>query len=81
MAEPRVDSPEAVAWQLLLIIARAEGVHLEDERGGWSKDQILATYRECLAAVRSESRERTAPHKADSIELIGPKRNGANQAA
>jgi hypothetical protein len=81
MAEPRGDSPEAVAWQLLLTIARAEGVHLEHERGGWSKDQILATYRECLEAVRSDARERTAPRDADSIELISRKRNGANRAA
>ena len=51
------NSPEAVAWQLLLTIARAEGVDLDRERGGWSKDQILAVYRECLEAVRTD-----APH-------------------
>jgi hypothetical protein len=28
------NSPEAVAWQLLLTIARAEGVDLDRERGG-----------------------------------------------
>ena len=52
------DSPEAVAWQLLLIIARAEGVDLDKEKSGWSKDQILAAYRECLAAVSGEVQER-----------------------
>jgi hypothetical protein len=57
MAELDGDSPEAVAWQLLLIIARAEGVDLDEEKGGWSKDQILAAYRECLATVRGEARE------------------------
>jgi len=51
------DSPEAVAWQLLLIIARAEGVDLDKEKGRWSKDQILAAYRECLAAVSGEAQE------------------------
>jgi hypothetical protein len=46
------DSPEAVGWELLLMVARAEGVSLDAESSpGWSKEQILATYRECLAAV------------------------------
>ena len=49
MSAPGGDSLEAIAWQLLLVIARAEGVHLEQERGGWSKDQILAAYREAIA--------------------------------
>jgi len=57
MAELEGDSPEAVAWQLLLIIARAEGVDLDKEKGGWSKDQILAAYRECLATVCGEAQE------------------------
>jgi hypothetical protein len=81
MAEPRGDSPEAVAWQLLLTIARAEGVHLDRERGGWSKDQILAAYGECLAAVKGEAGERTAAGDAGSVELIGRTRYGANKAA
>ena len=59
MAEFDGDSPEAVAWRLLLIIARAEGVDLEKEKGGWSKDQILATYRECLATVQGEAQQPT----------------------
>lgn len=74
------DSPEAVAWQLLLTIARAEGVHLERERGGWSKNQILATYRECLAVVKSETGERTAAGDADGIEPISRKRFGVNKS-
>ena len=74
MAEPCGDSPEAVAWQLLLTIARAEGVDLDQERGGWSKDQILASYRECLAAVKDEAREGTAAGYADIVELRSRKR-------
>ena len=46
MAEAHGDSREAVGWQLLLTIARAEGVRLDRRRGGWSKDQILAAYLE-----------------------------------
>lgn len=53
------DSAEAVAWALLLTVARAEGVYLDREKAGWSKEKILATYRECMAAVRATSREPT----------------------
>ena len=81
MTAPSGDSPEAIAWQLLLIIARAEGVDLEQERGGWSKDQILATYRECLAAVRAESQEPPADPDADNVRLMSRKKYGATQAA
>jgi hypothetical protein len=70
VAEPHGDSPEAVAWQLLLTVARAEGVRLERRRGGWSKDQILATYRECLATVKGELREPTAGSDADGADRI-----------
>jgi len=59
MTEPGSNSPEAVAWQLLLTIARAEGVDLDRERGGWSKDQILTVYRECLDAVRTDAPDAT----------------------
>lgn len=55
MTELGGNSPEAVAWQLLQTIARAEGVNLDQERGGWSKDQILAVYRECLEAVSTDA--------------------------
>ena len=52
MAEIKGDSPEAVALNLLVTIARAAGVHLDKERAGWSKEQILDTYRDCLATVK-----------------------------
>jgi hypothetical protein len=52
MAETKNNSAEAVALELWLTIAKAEGVHLDNEKAGWSKEQILAAYRECLAAVR-----------------------------
>jgi hypothetical protein len=55
MAEIKGDSAEAVAFELLVTIAKAQGVHLDKERAGWSKEQILATYRECLSAVRGGS--------------------------
>jgi hypothetical protein len=51
------DSPEAVAWELLLLVAKAESVNLTaGSSPGWSQEQILATYRECLAAVKGEAR-------------------------
>ena len=81
MAEAHGDSREAVAWQLLLTIARAEGVRLDRRRGGWSKDQILAAYRECLAAVRSEPQETPAHPDADNVRLMSRKKYGATQAA
>jgi len=52
-------APKPSPGQLLLIITRAEGVDLEKEKGGWSKDQILAGYRECLATVQGEARQPT----------------------
>jgi hypothetical protein len=56
------DSPEAVAWELLLIVAKAEGVSLTaGSSPGWSQEQILATYRECLAAVKGEARPTRTP--------------------
>jgi hypothetical protein len=51
------ESAEAVALNLLVMVAKAEGVDLDKEKGGWSKQKILTTYRECLAAVASASRE------------------------
>jgi hypothetical protein len=53
------DSAEVAALNLLVVVAKAEGVDLDKDRGGWSKAKILATYRECLGAVRSGSREPT----------------------
>lgn len=53
MVEIKGDSAEAVALELLVTIAKAEGVYLDKEKAGWSKEQILVTYRECLAAVRT----------------------------
>jgi hypothetical protein len=64
MAEPKNNSAEA--FELLVTIAKAEGVHLDNERAGWSKEQILATYRECLAAVRGGGASATAP-----LRLVG----------
>ena len=57
MANITGDSAEAIALELLATVAKAEGVYLDKEKGGWSKEKILTTYRECLAAVRSGSRE------------------------
>ena len=51
MVEIKGDSAEAVAFELLVTVARAQGVHLDKERAGWSKEKILNTYRECHAAV------------------------------
>jgi hypothetical protein len=45
MPEITGDSAEAVALELLMTVARSEGVHLEKEKGGWSKEKILVTYR------------------------------------
>jgi hypothetical protein len=59
MADITGDSAEAVALELLVTIARAEGVYLDREKAGWSKEKILATYRECLSAVKGGSREPT----------------------
>jgi hypothetical protein len=53
VAEIKGDSAEAVALELLVTVARAAGIYLDKERAGWSKEQILATYRECLTAVKS----------------------------
>jgi len=78
MAEAHGDSPEAVACQLLLTIA-AEGVRLDRQRGGWSKDQILAIYRECLAPVNVSWGEPTAASDADSVELLSRRRYGREQ--
>jgi GSCFA family protein len=44
---------EAVALKLLAVIAKAEGIDLDQVKGGWSRKEILASYRECLTAVRS----------------------------
>ena len=60
MPEIRGDSAEAIALELLMTVARSEGVHLDKEKGGWSRDKILVTYRQCLAAVKGGSQE-TAP--------------------
>jgi hypothetical protein len=59
MAEIKGDSAETVAWELLVTVARAEGVYLDKKRAGRSKEQVLSTYRECLAAVKGSSRELT----------------------
>jgi hypothetical protein len=53
VAGTKGDSAEAVAFDLMVTIARAEGIDLDKEKAGWSKERILATYRECLAAVKS----------------------------
>jgi hypothetical protein len=47
------DSAEVVAFYLMVMVAKAEGVDLEKERAGWSREKILVTYRECLAAVKA----------------------------
>src|SRR5947207_6870238 len=52
MPEITADSAEAIALELLITVARAEGVHLDKEKGGWSREKILVTYRQCLAAVK-----------------------------
>ena len=49
----RAESAEAAALKLLAVIARAKGVDLDTAKGGWSRKEILASYRECLTAVRS----------------------------
>jgi hypothetical protein len=51
--EIKADSAEAVAFYLMVAIARAEGIDLDKATAGWSKEKILTTYRECLAAVKS----------------------------
>ena len=33
------DSAEAIALELLMTVARAEGVQLDKDKGGWSKDK------------------------------------------
>ena len=48
---------EAIALALLITVARAEGVHLDKEKGGWSREKILVTYRQCLAAVKGGPQE------------------------
>jgi hypothetical protein len=55
VAEIKGDSAETVAFDLMVTIARAEGVDLDKEKAGWSREKILATYRECLAAVKAGS--------------------------
>ena len=56
------DSPEAVAWELFLMVARAEGITLDGGLSpGWSQEQTLATYQECLAAVKGEARPSRTP--------------------
>jgi hypothetical protein len=58
------DSPEAVAWELLLIVAKAEGVNLSAASSSeWSQDQILVAYKECLAAVKGEARPTRTPFR------------------
>ena len=37
------DSAEAIALELLMTVARAEGVQLDKDKGGWSKEKILVT--------------------------------------
>ena len=60
MAEIKGDSPEAVALELLVTVARAQGVYLDKEKAGWSKEQSLNTYLECLAAVNGHLPEMPA---------------------
>ena len=57
MSEITGDSAEAIALELLMTVARAEGVHLDKEKGGWSREKILVTYRQCLAAVKGGPQE------------------------
>jgi hypothetical protein len=54
---PEINSAEAVALELLITVARAKGVQLDKEKGGWSREKILVTYRQCLAAVKGGSQE------------------------
>jgi hypothetical protein len=35
------DSAEAVAWTLLVAVAKAEGIDLDKEKAGWPKHKIL----------------------------------------
>ena len=57
MAEIKGDSAEAVALELLVTVARAEGVHLDKEKADWSKGHLLSIYQECLAVVKGGYRE------------------------
>jgi hypothetical protein len=43
MSEIKGDSAEAVAWAMLITIAKAEGGYLDKEKAGWLKDKILAS--------------------------------------
>jgi hypothetical protein len=43
---------EAAALRLLFTVAKAAGVDLDQENAGWSKKEILNSYRECVAEVR-----------------------------
>ena len=42
MPEITGDSAEAIALELLMTVARAEGVHLDKEKGGWSRERSLS---------------------------------------
>lgn len=47
------DSPQAVAYALLEVIAAKEGKRLDDPTMGADRAWVLKTYEECLAAVLS----------------------------
>jgi hypothetical protein len=51
MAEITGDSPQAVAYRLLEVIAIKEGKPLTDPVKGPDKAWVLSTYRECIDAV------------------------------
>jgi len=61
------NSIEAVALRLLNSIAKAEGIDLDKENSGWSKEKILATYQECLAAITAQ--EPPPRRKAELISI------------
>ena len=65
MPEITGDSAEAIALELLMTVARAEGVQLDKEKGGWSREKILVTYRQCLAAVKG------GPQEAAPLRQVG----------
>ena len=77
MAKLERASPETVAWQLLKIIAGAEGVNLEEAKCSWSREELLDAYSECLAAVKGRRQG-----SARNGRILGPpvRRHEARQA-
>jgi len=69
MPEITGDSAEAIALELLMTVARAEGVQLDKDKGGWSKEKILA--RTGNASPRSEARRGKRRHFGKSVSQAG----------